>query len=137
MAELLQHYQTSQSYIQRLNHLLEKAQKTLQSLSEPSDLDKLQAISQTKHPQSIDFEDAVSALEITIEKLKNERTSLEDTVKLYAEGLFLQKICQQCLETAKERIELVATDENGQPLSASRTQAFDQSVDERKSTSGN
>jgi len=51
------------------------------------------------------FEEALTKLEAIVEKLDNDDISLEESVKLYEEGLKLSKICSQTLEKAELKIE--------------------------------
>lgn len=53
------------------------------------------------------FEEALSRLEEIVDKLEDESISLEDTIRLYEEGIKLSKICTETLEQAELRIEKV------------------------------
>ncbi len=53
------------------------------------------------------FEQALSRLEEIVDELEDESISLEDTIKLYEEGIKLSKICTETLEQAELRIEKV------------------------------
>lgn len=57
--------------------------------------------------ERLSFEDALARLEEIVEKLEAENISLEDSVKLYEEGIELSKSCTQTLEQAQLRIEKV------------------------------
>lgn len=50
------------------------------------------------------FEENFSRLEKILEKLENEDVSLDETLKLYEEGLTLTKICYDKLTNAELRI---------------------------------
>ncbi|MGH2575350.1 MAG: exodeoxyribonuclease VII small subunit [Ignavibacteria bacterium] len=50
------------------------------------------------------FEDSFSRLEKILELLESDDVSLEDTIKLYEEGLTLTKICYDKLSKAELRI---------------------------------
>jgi exodeoxyribonuclease VII small subunit len=50
------------------------------------------------------FEENFSRLEKILEKLENEEVSLDETLKLYEEGLTLTKICYNKLTSAEQRI---------------------------------
>jgi exodeoxyribonuclease VII small subunit len=54
-----------------------------------------------------DFETALSRLETIVKKLEDDSVSLEDSIKLYEEGIELSKLCTQTLEEAELRIEKV------------------------------
>ncbi len=57
--------------------------------------------------ERLSFEDALARLEEIVEKLEAENISLEESVKLYEEGIELSKTCTQTLEQAQLRIEKV------------------------------
>jgi len=57
--------------------------------------------------ERLSFEDALARLEEIVEKLEAENISLEESVKLYEEGIELSKFCTQTLEQAELRIEKV------------------------------
>lgn len=54
--------------------------------------------------ERISFEDALKELEEVVEKLSREDVSLEDSVRLYEEGLKLSGICSDILEKATQKI---------------------------------
>ncbi|MGA1464619.1 MAG: exodeoxyribonuclease VII small subunit [Bacteroidetes bacterium] len=54
--------------------------------------------------ERISFEDALRELEDVVEKLSREDVSLEDSVRLYEEGLKLSGICSDILEKATQKI---------------------------------
>lgn len=51
------------------------------------------------------FEEALTKLEAIVEKLDDDEITLEESVRLYEEGLKLSKICSQTLENAELKIE--------------------------------
>jgi len=51
------------------------------------------------------FEEALTKLEAIVEKLDDEEITLEESVRLYEEGLKLSKICSETLESAELKIE--------------------------------
>lgn len=53
------------------------------------------------------FEDALNKLAEINEKLSAEDISLEDSVKLFKEGIELTKFCQKKLDDAKQEIEQI------------------------------
>lgn len=59
-------------------------------------------------PKVDQFEHSVRRLESLIQKLEDDKTSLEETIGLYEEGLRLIKSCNELLDHAKLRIETVA-----------------------------
>jgi exodeoxyribonuclease VII small subunit len=57
--------------------------------------------------ERLSFEEALTRLKEIVEELEAENISLEESVKLYEEGIELSKICTQTLEDAELRIEKV------------------------------
>ena len=53
------------------------------------------------------FEEALNKLSEINEKLSAEDISLEDSVKLFKEGVELTKLCQKKLDDAKQEIEQI------------------------------
>lgn len=53
------------------------------------------------------FEEALAKLSEINEKLSAEDISLEDSVKLFKEGMELTKFCQKKLDEAKQEIEQI------------------------------
>lgn len=57
--------------------------------------------------KDIKFEEALEKLAEINEKLESNEISLEDSVKLFKEGLELSKLCQKKLDEAKLEIEKI------------------------------
>ena len=57
--------------------------------------------------KDIKFEEALDKLAEINEKLESDEISLEDSVKLFKEGLELCKLCQKKLDEAKLEIEKI------------------------------
>lgn len=53
------------------------------------------------------FEDALRDLESLVEAMENDQLPLEDLVAHYEKGAGLLQHCEQILETARKRIELI------------------------------
>ena len=60
--------------------------------------------------KDIKFEEALEKLAKINEKLESDEISLEDSVKLFKEGLELSKLCQKKLDEAKLEIEKIEID---------------------------
>ncbi|MFI5145312.1 MAG: exodeoxyribonuclease VII small subunit [Ignavibacteria bacterium] len=58
----------------------------------------------THVPDEKTFEENFSRLEKILEKLENEEVALDETLKLYEEGLILTKMCNEKLANAELRI---------------------------------
>lgn len=54
------------------------------------------------------FEEAMGQLESIVEAMESEKLPLDDLVKNYEEGTKLLKICQNRIDAAQKRIELIA-----------------------------
>ena len=59
------------------------------------------------------FEKALEKLERIVEELEEGNLSLDDSFKKYEEGVKLTRTCQQKLEKAKARIEVLLKDNKG------------------------
>ncbi|HET8865654.1 MAG TPA: exodeoxyribonuclease VII small subunit [Gracilimonas sp.] len=57
--------------------------------------------------ERLSFEEALKKLESIVEQLEDEDITLEDSVKLYEEGVKMSKFCTEILEQAELRIENV------------------------------
>ena len=53
------------------------------------------------------FEDALKQLESIVEQLESQEITLEDSVKLYEQGIELSKLCNNVLHNAELRIQQV------------------------------
>lgn len=62
--------------------------------------------------KTIDFESAMKRLEEIVEKLDSEKTTLDESIKLYEEGKKLIVICNDKLNNAQNRIKMVDADGN-------------------------
>ena len=60
--------------------------------------------------KDIKFEEALEKLAEINENLESDEISLEDSVKLFKEGLELSKLCQKKLDEAKLEIEKIEID---------------------------
>jgi len=61
---------------------------------------------------NISFEEAFSKLERIAERLEMGELTLEESLKLYEEGIKYSRICIKILEDAKRRIDVVKITEN-------------------------
>ena len=55
--------------------------------------------------KKLSFEEAYAALEQIAETLNDNTVTLDESVKLYEEGVKLSKYCAETLEAAKQKIE--------------------------------
>lgn len=56
--------------------------------------------------ESKSFEEALNELEKITTQLKSGDTSLEDTLKLYEEGIAYYKLCKEIIEATHEKIKI-------------------------------
>jgi exodeoxyribonuclease VII small subunit len=61
----------------------------------------------------IRFEDALQRLEQIVDQLEAGNLPLEDSLKVFEEGVGLARRCARYLEDAEKRIELLTRDETG------------------------
>jgi exodeoxyribonuclease VII small subunit len=60
------------------------------------------------------FEEALSKLEKVVEKLEAGDISLEESLKLFEEGIRLSRFCNQKLDEAEKKVEILLKDEEGE-----------------------
>jgi len=60
------------------------------------------------------YEQQLQQLETLIKQLENGDLSLDQTLAAYEQGVALIRVCQQQLEQAEQRIQLLAHDANGE-----------------------
>lgn len=66
----------------------------------------------------MDFEKRLSRLEEIVEKMETGELPLEDSLKLFEEGVKLSRECNSQLSEAEQKVKLLlGVDENGQPVS--------------------
>ncbi|OGL39635.1 MAG: exodeoxyribonuclease VII small subunit [Candidatus Schekmanbacteria bacterium GWA2_38_11] len=63
--------------------------------------------------KEIKFEVAFSELEKIVKKLEQGNLTLDESIKLFEEGIKLSKICSSKLEEAEKKIEILIKAENG------------------------
>jgi exodeoxyribonuclease VII small subunit len=66
-----------------------------------------------KNEDPASFEAALKQLEDTVQKLEKGELPLEDSLKLYEEGIRLSRFCHAKLEQAEGRIEQLLKDSRG------------------------
>jgi len=59
------------------------------------------------------FEDALSKLEKVVSKLEGGDIPLEESLKLFEEGIRLSRFCNQKLDEAEKRVEILLKDKEG------------------------
>lgn len=59
------------------------------------------------------FEEALQRLEEIVSKLENGDISLEESIKIFQEGVELTKFCKQKLNTVETQLKKLVKDENG------------------------
>lgn len=76
----------------------------------------------TTAPEPPTFEAAIKRLGEIVQSLERGDLALEESLRLFEEGVLLSRVSQQRLDTAEKRVEqLLAVDEDGRP----RTAAFE------------
>lgn len=63
--------------------------------------------SMTKKTKELKFDEALSTLEKYVEKLEDGNLSLEESLKVFEEGVKLTKFCEQKLEEAEGKVEFL------------------------------
>ena len=62
-------------------------------------------------PQTIPLEQQMKELDVIIEKLEQGGLSLDESIKLYEQGMALQKKCKKTLDAYEKRINVVINGE--------------------------
>ena len=68
------------------------------------------------NPDAPSFEQALQQLEQIVQKLEKGELPLEDSLKLYEDGIRLSRLCHGKLEEAEGRIEVLLKDARGEPV---------------------
>ena len=63
--------------------------------------------------ENLTFEEATARLEEIVKLLERVNTSLDESLKLYEEGVSLVRFCNDALDNAEKRIKMLAPDSNG------------------------
>ncbi len=77
---------------------------------------------------AIKFEKALERLETIVTELERGELSLDDSLKIFEEGVKLSKTCLKMLDDAERKVEILVKDKDGRK----RLQAF--SVDDEGAT---
>ena len=64
-------------------------------------------------PKKPDFERSLARLEEVVRRLESPQLSLDDAMKLFEEGVALQRECQKQLEEAEGRVEILLKKADG------------------------
>ena len=78
------------------------------------------------------FEDALNKLEKIVSQLEEGDISLEESLKLFEEGIRLSRICNQKLDEVEKRVEILIKDKEG----VLKPQRFDASTNSEKNLTG-
>ncbi len=67
----------------------------------------------TKQDKQMHFEEAFKRLEVIVGNLESGDLSLEESMKLFEEGIGLTKACKSRLEDAEQKIQLLLKNSDG------------------------
>ena len=76
--------------------------------------------------RSNEFEKAFQDLEKIVQRLEGEELPLDESLRLFEEGIRLSRFCHQRLEEVEKKIETILADAKGQPV----TEPFELEEDE-------
>jgi exodeoxyribonuclease VII small subunit len=79
------------------------------------------------------FEDALGKLEKIVSKMEEGDIALEESLRLFEEGIRLSRFCNQKLDEAEKKVEILLQDKNG----TLKAHPFDPSVNSGQSASIN
>jgi exodeoxyribonuclease VII small subunit len=63
-----------------------------------------------------EFEKAFQQLETIVQRLESEELPLDESLRLFEEGIRLSRFCHQRLEEVEKKIETILADAKGQPV---------------------
>lgn len=61
----------------------------------------------SKKSKPFDFEEALASLESLVEAMEDGELSLEDSLKAFEQGIRLTRECQQALDQAEQKVQLL------------------------------
>lgn len=64
--------------------------------------------------ENLTFECAVERLEEIVRLLENGKASLDDSLKLYEEGISLVRFCSEALDSAEKKIKMLSVGDDGE-----------------------
>jgi exodeoxyribonuclease VII small subunit len=64
--------------------------------------------------KNLSFEKALEELEKIVERLENEELTLEESLRLFEEGVKLARFLREELEKAEKKVEILLKDEEGE-----------------------
>jgi exodeoxyribonuclease VII small subunit len=70
---------------------------------------------------TVKFEEALARLEAIVTELERGQLPLEDSMRIFEEGMKLSKICLKMLEEAERKVEILIKDKDG----SKRARPFD------------
>ena len=70
---------------------------------------------------AVKFEEALARLEAIVAELERGELPLEDSMRIFEEGMKLSKVCLKMLEEAERKVEILIKDKDGKK----RTRTFD------------
>ena len=70
---------------------------------------------------TVNFEEALARLEAIVAELERGELPLEDSMRIFEEGIRLSKVCLKMLEEAEHKVEILVKDKDGKK----RTRTFD------------
>ena len=65
---------------------------------------------------NLTFESASARLEEIVKILEQGNSSLDDSLKLYEEGVLLVRFCNDSLDNAEKKIKMLVADSNGEMI---------------------
>ena len=70
---------------------------------------------------TVKFEEAVARLEAIVAELERGELPLDDSMRIFEEGIKLSKVCLKMLDDAERRVEILVKDKDGRK----RTRPFE------------
>ncbi len=69
-------------------------------------------MSDKKQIEKLNYEQASEKLEVILNSLENNNLELEESIKVFEEGVLLSKHCQKILETTEQKVKGLLSDDS-------------------------
>jgi len=70
-------------------------------------------MAETTETDPVDFEQALKELEALVERMEQGDLTLEDSLKSFERGISLTRRCQQALQDAEQKVEILTARDGG------------------------
>lgn len=89
----------------RFSHKYKQEKATIQPMKKADQSPPAATVAEQDH--NSDFESSLSVLESLVDRLESEQLGLDESLRLYEQGMGLAQRCQGMLENARQKVELI------------------------------